>query len=336
MAGQYKLSEAKKKDMIRGLFTTFCCLALFGCSEPSTPDITSSKTSSAINKQSSDIGNRQIATLSTSLIDQMVKESNRLLTETSNAAAKLQSSIDKLTTQPSKESLQEAHQQWSLAHDTYISTRLLRQWLKSLNIIHPVLDVTLSSPELVHTNHNRIDQYPLIPGYLDKVQGYPLSGLIHSEIELTEDSLNQEHLLGDSAYVALGFHALEFMLFGESGNPRVVADFSIENTSKSQNQSAKRRAKYLKLLSKLLKQDIEAFSVSWNRLDGYYPAALATIPEEELRASLRQIAEVELEACRQIQMLIGKQAMHDTKSSIAARISLANRVIETLESTRQN
>ncbi len=328
--------------MCRTFLIAACSLLVLGCSDTAkhTHDTQPQTTSSSEVQPflQADLTNAKPDPLSASLISEIHLESTQVLTRLSSDANELAIAIEELSKKPTKDSLEQTHSKWTQTHNTYISSRLFRQWLNSLQVIHPLLDVSHTSPELIHTNHSRIDQYPLIPGYLDKVKGYPSSGLIHSELELSPDALNQEHLLGDANYVALGFHALQFMLFGEANLPRTADDFVIAGSSEAESQGAMRRQQYIKLLSELLKQDIEALSNAWKTLESYYPLALSSIQEKKLSESLLQIAEVELEACKQIQAAISKhpeQLTHDTADSLSMREKLAKRIIAILMRTKQ-
>ena len=183
-----------------------------------------------------------------------------------------------------------------------------------------------------------MDQHPIIPGYLDSVTGYPLSGLIHSDIELSATSLNQEHQLGDKAYAALGFHALEFMLFGEKGGrARSAEDFSPSAAEISAPHSAKRRrTQFISLLATVLVEDIRTLISSWNGDGAYYPEAFATYPIEELNTSLKQVSEVELEAVEQIQRALSDsstQGIHDNKETLQTRKEIAEQVLDILSQT---
>jgi hypothetical protein len=290
----------------------------------------------ALNQQADDEPANALSTLKDSLITRLGIKSEYLFNRLSADMGKLNESLDSLSKNASQDTLDKTRLLWKETHDTYIATRLFRQLAQNLGIFHPVFDNAQSSPDLVHTLHSRIDQHPLLPGYLDSVQGYPYSGLIHSEIELTEENLNTEHLLGDPAYIALGFHALEFMIFGEENLPRNINDLLVKKQDSNKERKLKqRRLQYIQLLGELLMQDIEIFTNAWNPVKGFYFSTLASKSPSKLSTSLQQIAEVELEACAQIKGILDKpsnQAVHDSPESIRARITLANSVLELLDS----
>ncbi|SFM61661.1 imelysin family protein [Marinobacter zhejiangensis] len=102
---------------------------------------------------------------------------------------------------PSTDALQAAQAAWLDAHDHY---RLLAADYKLAAI----------APPQVSNDRDTVDAWPMIPGYLDQVPGYPRSGLVYSEVPLTPDFLASEHQSTDFHYLTQGFHPLEFMLWG--------------------------------------------------------------------------------------------------------------------------
>lgn len=110
----------------------------------------------------------------------------------------------------------------------------------------------------------RLDHYPLLPGYLDSVKDYPFSGLIHSDIPITAESMEKEFQLGDPAYVTLGFHALETILKGDDSK-RKAADFSaLQSTDDSESAPAElRRTLYTILLASEIRNDLVGLENQW-------------------------------------------------------------------------
>ena len=181
-----------------------------------------------------------------------------LLTE----ASLLKEQITQFAISPSDKTRHDSLLAWEQAHNRYLAGRFLDQLFTGLitselqnQSEQPLLDV-----------HKRLDAYPLLPGYLDAVQGYPLSGLIHTEIPLTLATLYQEFQLGDAAYVTLGFHALEVMLKG-TDKERKVTDFealkTLQDTSKA--SPALRRTLYCSLLAEQIQEDIKTLPTQWQQ-----------------------------------------------------------------------
>ncbi|MDX1757543.1 MAG: imelysin family protein [Marinobacter sp.] len=131
---------------------------------------------------------------------QLVERSNRLC----RAVDDLQQAVTGFLAAPGEAPLVTARSAWHDAHDAY---RLVLSDYQQAGVL----------PPQIHEDRDPIDAYPMLPGYLDQVPGYPRSGLIYSEVPLTPDVLADEHQSTDFHYLTLGFHPLEFMLWGNPG-----------------------------------------------------------------------------------------------------------------------
>ncbi len=164
--------------------------------------------------------------------------------------------------------------------------------------------------------HQRLDQWPIEGGYIDYLPGYPLSGIINDmTLKVSEKSLLEQHGFSDFSYASVGFHPLEFLLFGQDGK-RSARDFipkenSIEVVSidadehkpngtdttdgiteeqaqralaqqeaSSENaadlikpQNHNRRREYVRILSALLVENLQALADRWDPAHGYYAKA---------------------------------------------------------------
>lgn len=123
------------------------------------------------------------------------------------ASSVLESQVAGFMRSPSRAGLDSVREAWRTAHQNW---QLWRRLLLMAGLEEGV------------TAHPMIDVEPVLPGYLDSVPGYPISGLVYSEVPLDPQALAEEHLSTDLYYVVLGFHPLEFMLWGapdEDGNP---------------------------------------------------------------------------------------------------------------------
>jgi putative iron-regulated protein len=133
---------------------------------------------------------------------------------------KLQSSIHTLIDDTSDESLNSSKQAWLNTHSTYELTTLHRYFATQL------LDEQ-NSLALMQLQY-QINHWPIIPGYIDYVDGYPDSGIVHDiNVNLDSDSLREQHGSFDVSEVSLGFHVIEFLLWGYDIDSvaRPAADF---------------------------------------------------------------------------------------------------------------
>lgn len=126
--------------------------------------------------------------------------------------------------------------------------------------------------------HSYIDSWPILPGYIDAISGFPNSGIVNDvTLELNEANIRQQHGLTFPGEVSTGFHAIEFMIWGETTtaeNSESAKESKEENKTlplkrytpvKQWHQteldvsqhSNNRRRKYLALVTNILLKDIE-------------------------------------------------------------------------------
>lgn len=144
----------------------------------------------------------------------------------------LERQVAQLVQTPSTENLQSARDAWKAAHQNWRIWSLLQQ---------------IANGGQARNAEDRIDAQPILPGYLDRVPGYPASGLTFSEVPLDPESLTAAHQSTDVYYGVLGFHPLEFMLWGvpdDEGVPTRKAEAFRDRNDASADEipaSARRR-----------------------------------------------------------------------------------------------
>lgn len=163
-----------------------------------------------------------------------------------DTSAELHRTLTRFLDAPSAEALGHSQQLWIQAHDHY---RLLTAGYRLAGLL----------PPHVGDDRDTVDGWPLIPGYLDQVPGYSHSGLVYSEVPLTPDFLTTEHQSTDFGYLTLGFHPLEFMLWGNPGDS--LEDQAQKFTGGPQDPDTMdipgRRRDLTRLISNLLRQSAE-------------------------------------------------------------------------------
>jgi putative iron-regulated protein len=114
-----------------------------------------------------------------------------------------------------------------------------------------------------------INAWPLDEMQIDYVQGDVTTGLINDmSIIISEQSILDLNELQGEKDIKTGFHAIEFLLWGQDldrfgpGN-RSVVDFQI-----GIGQNADRRVTYLRIISSLLVKHLEQLVQAWLPLDG--------------------------------------------------------------------
>lgn len=197
------------------------------------------------------------------VIDSYLTQIERDFQALDTRVAALHTAVRELLAEPTETSLGSARQAWSLAHSAYQATLLHQHFA---NQVLPE-EVTLRLSALTY----QLDHWPILPGYVDSVPNYPDSGLVHDvNVVIDEATLRQVHGQFDLAEAALGFHVLEFLLWGDdpdASTGRDPADFQPEladeeemlelGLSESQLPANRRRA-LVGLVSEVLLSDIQA------------------------------------------------------------------------------
>ena len=167
------------------------------------------------------------------------------------SAQALDVAIDNFLAEPSQHRLDAAKRAWLLARDDYGVTEIYRFY-------EGPIDNEEDGPE------GLINAWPMDESYVDYVEGNPNAGIVNMPGEYpTIDagllvSLNEE---GGEENISTGWHAIEFLLWGQDLNPdgpgyRPVGDYT---TAKN----ADRRATYLAVTSDLLLAHLQDMVDAW-------------------------------------------------------------------------
>ena len=167
------------------------------------------------------------------------------------SAQALDVAIDNFLAEPSQHRLDAAKRAWLLARDDYGVTEIYRFY-------EGPIDNEEDGPE------GLINAWPMDESYVDYVEGNPNAGIVNMPGEYpTIDagllvSLNEE---GGEENISTGWHAIEFLLWGQDLNPdgpgyRPVGDYT---TAKN----ADRRATYLAVTSHLLLAHLQDMVDAW-------------------------------------------------------------------------
>lgn len=205
-----------------------------------------------------------------------------ILTRSQDRAGELRDAVARFLAAPDSDTRGATQLAWQRAHQSYQDFQLYLALADS----NPGLFGELASLDYP------IDAHPIQPGFLDYFDVYTQSGIVNdTALPLTADALRQQHGLTDAGDVALGFHALEYLLWGEQGQ-RPVTDFA-EATELSEEQQAaelrlvdlptNRRRIFLQLVSDLLLDDLQILLDQWNNKDSaLHQQYLALNPNSQL------------------------------------------------------
>tara|TARA_B110000858_G_scaffold157616_1_gene180449 strand:+ start:31055 stop:32335 length:1281 start_codon:yes stop_codon:yes gene_type:complete len=177
------------------------------------------------------------------------------------------SSIRTFIDDTSDENLNNSRQAWSGAHSAYELTALHRYFILQL------LEEQ-SSLALLQLQY-QINHWPIVPGYIDYVNGYPDSGIVHDiNVNLDSDTLREQHGAFDVSEVTLGFHVIEFLLWGYDTNfvtrptddYRAVEELSSEELERGyslEQLSNNRRRLFLNVAADTLVENFRALQSFW-------------------------------------------------------------------------
>ena len=207
---------------------------------------------------------------------------------------KLQQAIDALLANPTDETLQAAKEAWLAARVPYMQTEVFR-------FGNPVVDEW----------EGQLNAWPLDEGLIDYVEGdyqHALGNagataniIANREVQIGEDKLDVSEITGEllaslnelagsEANVATGYHAIEFLLWGQDLNgtnpgagQRPVTDY-IEGEGCTGGNCDRRRT-YLKAATDLLVSDLEEMVGQWETgvADNYRASLEAESAENGLR-----------------------------------------------------
>ncbi len=172
-----------------------------------------------------------------------------------DGAKKLKAAVDAFVAAPSKGTLDAAKEAWKAARPSYVQTEVFRFY-------GGPIDAEDTGPE------GAINAWPLDENYIDYVDGNESAGIINDTAKfpsITKDVLLAENEKGGEKNIATGWHAIEFLLWGQDKSAtgpgeRPFTDY-VETGGTAKNQA--RRGQYLKACAELLVEQLEGVEEEW-------------------------------------------------------------------------
>lgn len=213
-----------------------------------------------------------------------------------STAKTLQSAVDAFLAKPSEETLKAAKEAWVAARVPYLQSEAFR-----------------FGNTIIDDWEGQVNAWPLDEGLIDYVDksyehalGNPAASaniIANTEIQVGEEKVDVKDITpeklaslnelgGSEANVATGYHAIEFLLWGQDLNgtgpgagARPVSDY-LEGKGATGGHNERRRA-YLKAVTELLVKDLEEMVGNWapNVADNYR----ATLEAEPVNDGLRKM-----------------------------------------------
>lgn len=187
-------------------------------------------------------------------------------TDTLTSARLLRDAIHAFVATPSEATLTSARQAWLAAREPYGQTEAFRFYSG------PIDDA--KGPE------GRINAWPLDEAYIDSVKGKANSGIINNrKIVLSKDKLAALNERGGEENISTGYHAIEFLLWGQDFDANGPGKRSWNDFVDGQAANADRRRDYLKIIADLLVEDIASVAKAWQANGANYRAKFEKDPD---------------------------------------------------------
>lgn len=206
------------------------------------------------------------------------------------SALELKNVVDNFLDNPSSAGLDDAKQKWLAAREVYGQSEIFR-------FVDGPIDNTNDGPE------GLINAWPMDEAYVDYVVGNATSGIINNTNTyptIDAATIVQANELGGETNISCGYHAIEFMLWGQdmsssTAGTRPYTDFVVGGTANNQT----RRSEYLRAVTNLLVQALNQVKTDWDPSisNSYYHSFIAMDNDLALRKifnSLRVLSGIEL------------------------------------------
>jgi len=190
------------------------------------------------------------------------------------AARNLQRTIAAFTAAPSAETQAAARKAWLAAREVYGQTEAFRFYGGPID--------SANGPEA------RINAWPMDEAYVDYVEGKAYAGLINNRKQpITKKALAALNERGGEENIATGWHAIEFMLWGQDLSDTGPGNRSFEDFVDGKRPNADRRRQYLTVVTELLIEDLAGLVKAWAPgVKNNYRARFEKSDNESLRRML--------------------------------------------------
>jgi len=227
------------------------------------------------------------------------------MSEALNQAQILDGLITSLLHHPNPLSLEEAQNTWLKAYQAYLQVSFFHQVPRFEKPQHH------EDADTYDIIHEQLDSWPIEAGYIDYLPQYPLSGIINDmTLKISEQDILQQHGFSDVRFASVGFHPMEFLLFGMDGkrsakdfvpqensieivdtdihlhdqeqeegeeDPALASDTDATSQPQLSNQDTNfgpqnhnRRRDFLRILSALMVKNLQKLADRWEPAHGYY------------------------------------------------------------------
>ncbi len=195
--------------------------------------------------------------------------------EKSLATAKdLQKAIKNFVKKPTAAGLDAARDAWKTARIEYSNTEAYRYYGGPID--HPD-----TGPE------GFLNAWPVDESYIDYVKGQANSGIINNAKKypkIDKKTLRSMNEKDGETNIATGYHAVEFLLWGQDFSSDGPGNRSFEDYVDGKLTNADRRRQYLEVVSELIVDDLEKVLKPWK--NGSYVKELSYLKPEQMMEKL--------------------------------------------------
>ncbi len=129
-----------------------------------------------------------------------------------------------------------------------------------------------------------MNAWPMDEAYVDAVEGKPQSGLINNpKFKITKANLAKFNERGGEENISTGWHAIEFLLWGQDRSETGPGDRSFTDYVDGKALNANRRRQYLTVSTALLVDDLSAITAQWTPGAKNYRAQFEKGDKESVR-----------------------------------------------------
>lgn len=210
--------------------------------------------------------------------DTYLQLGERAYRRSADAARRMQAEIGRFLEAPSPAALAAARRSWSQAREIYGQTEAFR--FNEGPIDAPPAPDRPAGPEL------RINAWPVDEATIDYVSGAARGGLVNDlDVELTLDAINARDQVADESAVTTGWHAIEFLLWGQDLSASGPGNRSHRDYLPGDAIRDRRRT-YLRLVTQQLVDDLATVASQWAPEGPYRRQLELTAPVEVVGRAL--------------------------------------------------
>ncbi len=189
---------------------------------------------------------------------------SRMYARSADSAEQMERCVGAFCEQPDEANLARAKEAWKQARRAYCRTEALRFYGGPIDDVEPLLNA-----------------WPIDEAYIDCVDGRPACGIVHDVAQfprIQETVLALANERGGEANVSVGWHAIEFLLWGQDRSATEPGQRPASDFVDGKAEHASRRREYLRTVTSLLARQLRELQRAWAKDADNYRAAFERDP----------------------------------------------------------